>query len=321
LIGSVTNMPSSPPSAASGKVPLRALDGLPFARRARAGLEASVLELVAGDGAKAIDFLHPAGDPGLFGPDAVCWRVHADFTSMMVGGISALLLQMLHPLALAGVVDHSNFRQDLLGRLRRTATFIAGTTYGSRQEAERLVARVRKVHRVVVGTAPDGRPYAAQDPALLTWVHVAEVSSFLQGYLRYVDAGLPAAAQDRYYDETAIIAEKLGALEVPRSRPAVAAYLEAMRPVLAVSESTREVTRLLLDMPGTRPAMRPLGKVFMAAGIDLLPAWAQQLSGFGALAPLRGPAARAGVRAVAPLLRWSMREGAAWKARRRVAAG
>jgi uncharacterized protein (DUF2236 family) len=265
-------------------IPLRALDALPYAARARERIAQSVLGLVAGSGAPAIDYLHPEGDPGLFGPEAVCWRVHADFTSMMVGGIGALLLQMLHPLALAGVVDHSNFRKDMLGRLRRTASFVAGTTYGSRQDAEMLVARVRKVHRSVNGVAPDGRPYTAEDPALLTWVHVAEVSSFLQGHLRYVDERLSPADQDRYYDETARVAEALGARDVPRSRAAVDAYLEAMRPALAVNESTREVARILLEAPAPKPAMQPFSRMFMLAGIDIMPSWAQRLGGYEAQA-------------------------------------
>src|SRR5690606_19920449 len=105
----------------------------------------------------------------LFGPQSACWKVHGDFTSMLIGGVGALLLQMLHPLALAGVVDHSNFRQDMLGRLRRTGQFVAGTTYGNTADAERLIARVRQIHAAVSGLAPDGRPYAASDPHLLTW--------------------------------------------------------------------------------------------------------------------------------------------------------
>jgi len=303
------------------EVPLRALDGLPFAGPVRARVESTVLGLVSGGGAPSVDFLNPPGDPGLFGPDAVCWRVHADFTSMMVGGISALLLQMLHPLALAGVVDHSNFRHDLLGRLRRTATFIAGTTYGSRADAERILERVRRVHRTVVGTAPDGRPYSADDPALLTWIHVAEVDSFLRAHLRYVDARVSAADQDRYFDETALVAERLGAREVPRSRAAVAAYYDRVRPDLAVTERTREVAQILFDAPAPTPAARLPGRVFMEAGIDLLPAWAQALAGYQSLAALRGPAASAGVRAIGPVLRWAVRHGSAWKARQRCRPG
>src|SRR6185436_498261 len=134
-------------------------------------------------------------------------RVHANFPAMLAGGISALMLQALHPLAMAGVYDHSAFRDDPFGRLRRTATFVAGTTYGPTKVAEELVATVRRVHENVVGTAPDGRAYAASDPDLLTWVHVAEVASFLRSYRRYAGT-LSTAEQDRYFAETAIVAER-----------------------------------------------------------------------------------------------------------------
>src|SRR6202012_2014203 len=122
-----------------------------------------------------LDFLNPPGDPGLFGPGAACWEVHGDFSSMLIGGMSALLLQMLDPLALSCVLDYSNFRADMLGRLRRPAQFIAGTTFGSTADAERLIARVREIHLGVTGVGTDGRAYSASDPDLLTWVHVAEV--------------------------------------------------------------------------------------------------------------------------------------------------
>jgi uncharacterized protein (DUF2236 family) len=293
-------------------------DALPFARAVRRRIASGVVDLLSSGDGPALDYSRPEGDPGLFGPDAVCWRVHADFTSMMVGGISALLLQMLHPLALAGVVDHSNFRHDLLGRLRRTAAFIAGTTYGNRRDAEALIARVRMVHEKVVGTAPDGRPYSANDPALLTWVHVAEVSSFLRGYVRYAGLPLAPAEEDRYYDEVAFIAEKLGACDVPRSSAAVLAYFTAMRPSLAVSERTREVRDILLGLRPPRAFMEPLGRLFMTAGIDLLPEWAARLSGLEERVRRRGPPARATVRAIAPVLRWALRGGTARLARQRM---
>ncbi|KJS26334.1 MAG: histidine kinase, partial [Pseudomonas sp. BRH_c35] len=181
----------------------------------RRHIETRVLSLT-GLAIGGVDYENPPGDPGLFGPESVCWRVHGDFTSMMVGGISALLLQALHPLALSGVWDHSNFREDLLGRLRRTGQFISATTFGSHADADRLIERVKRIHAGVSGTAPDGRPYAASDPDLLTWVHVAEVSSFLKSHLRYLNPDLPAAEQDRYYAEVALIAERLGAGDVPR---------------------------------------------------------------------------------------------------------
>ncbi|GIZ12259.1 oxygenase MpaB family protein [Pseudomonas sp. NCCP-436] len=266
-----------------------------------------------------IDFDQPRGDPGLFGPQSMVWKVHADFTSMMVGGVSALLLQMLHPLALAGVWDHSNFRQDMIGRLRRTSLFIAGTSYGSRQDAEQLIRKVRNIHLQVVGQAPDGRPYSASDPELLTWVHVSEVSQFLAAHLRYVAPQLSPAEQDRYYGEVALIAERLGAQDVPKSTQSVADYLQRMRPQLLCDERTREVVRLLYAAPMPSLLARPFGSLVMHAGVELLPDWGSDLLG-ERLPDWRRPLIRAAVQRTAVLVRWAMRNSAAQRARRRMAA-
>jgi uncharacterized protein (DUF2236 family) len=287
-----------------------------LAHRVRMALAESVTHLTTGSGPK-LDYSSPPGDPGLFGPDAVCWKVHADFASMMAGGISALLLQSLHPLALAGVWDHSTFRSDILGRLRRTATFVAGTTYGSRADALALIERVKTIHERVTGMAPDGRPYRAGDPALLTWVHVAEVSSFLAAHLRYVNPALPEVLQDQYYAETSRIAQLLGATDVPTSRAEVAAYLNATQPELVASERTREVVRVLMNAPAPRPAIRPAGALMRHAGIDLLPPFAQQLLGFDTFARVRHALVQPGMRTVAPVLRWALVNGVSKRARRR----
>jgi uncharacterized protein (DUF2236 family) len=287
--------------------------------RVRSRLASGVTHLTTGSG-PTLDYSSPPGDPGLFGPDAICWKIHADFTSMMAGGISALLLQALHPLALAGVWDHSSFRTDILGRLRRTATFIAGTTYGSRSDALALIERVRQIHLGVTGTLPDGRTYQASNPALLTWVHVAEVSSFMTAHLHYVNDALPIAEQDQYFAETARIAEMLGAVDVPRSRAEIDAYLLAMRPELESSSRTREVVRILMKARPPSAAMRPAGTLMLNAGVDLLPPWAQDMLGFDSLAGVRRTLVRPGVKLVAPVIRWALTNGVSKRARRRVAA-
>ncbi|WP_426399973.1 oxygenase MpaB family protein [Ralstonia sp. R-29] len=273
--------------------------------------------LTRASGGLSLDLASPPGDPGLFGPDAVCWKVHADFPSMMAGGISALLLQTLHPRALAGVWDHSNFREDLQGRLGRTAQFVAGTTYGSRRDALALIEHVKVIHDRVQGIAPDGRPYSANDPDLLTWVHVAEMSSFLAGYLRYVDGGLSGADQDRYFAETALVAELLGARDVPKSRAAIRDYLNAMRAELVASDRTRTVVDVLMNWPVPRPGLKPAVRLFLDAGIQLLPPWAAQMLDLQP-PPLRAALASAAMHTVAPTLRWALYEGSVVrKARRR----
>jgi uncharacterized protein (DUF2236 family) len=241
---------------------------------------------------------------GLFGPRSVAWRVHGDVTSMMVGGIAGLLLQMLHPAVLAGVWDHSNFRADMLGRLRRTARFVALTTYGGRDEAEAMLARIRRIHDHVQGTLPDGRAYSANDPALLAWVHVTEATSFLAGWVRYAKPRMTGADQDRYFAEMAQIGEALGADPVPRSRAEAQRLLQAMRPQLRYDGRTAEVARLLLYQPAPSLVAEPVQALTMQAAIDLMPAWAQRMHGMESPLGAR-PLVRAGTLGIARTLRWA----------------
>lgn len=264
-----------------------------------------------------LDMENPKGDPGLFGPDAVCWQVHGDFPSMLIGGVCALMLQMLHPGVLAGVWDHSNFREDMLGRLRRTGQFISGTTFGSTQDANWLIDKVRRIHLQVTGITPDGRHYAASDPALLTWVHVAEVSSFMTAHLRYLNPQLSLADQDRYYAETAIVAERLGATDVPKSRRTIEDYLQRMRPHLVCDERTREVMRILKDAPAPSRLAKPMGNLMMQAGIELLPGWASDLFGIQQT-DFKRTMIRAGINRSAPVLRWAVRNASIHRAKRRM---
>jgi uncharacterized protein (DUF2236 family) len=243
---------------------------------------------------------------GLFGPGAVAWRVHGDVTSMMAGGVAGLLLQMLHPAVLAGVWDHSKFRTDMQGRLRRTARFIALTTYGGRAEAEAMIARVRGIHGHVRGVLPDGTPYSANDPALLAWVHVTETTSFLNGWIRYAEPRMAAADQDRYFAEMAQIAEALGADPVPRSRAEARRMLEATRPHLRHNARTREVARLVLNQRAPSLLAEPIQALTLQAGVDLLPDWARRMHGLSSPA-LGRPLIRTATMSVAETLRWAFR--------------
>lgn len=285
-----------------------------LASRLRYAAVRQVRLLVGGTGDDTVE--RNRRDTGLFGPDSACWKVHGDFTSMMVGGIAALYLQMLHPGPLAGVWDHSDFRKDMLGRLRRTARFIAGTTYGDCAEAQALIDHVRKIHSGVAGRLPDGAAYSADDADLLTWVHVAEVSSFLAAYLVYVDPDFPAEEQDRYFRETAEIARRLGATDVPVTRSEVAAYLEAMRPHLRYDHRTRAVAAALASQPAPSPAAAPAMAAAFDAARDLLPGWARELHAFRSSAARRAMA-RTAMQALAPAMRWALVNSAEARARRR----
>jgi uncharacterized protein (DUF2236 family) len=257
-------------------------------------------------GSGEIDLTRPPGDDGLFGPGSAPWRIHGDFTSMIIGGVSALLVQMLHPRALAGVWDHSDFRQNRHGRLKRTAAFISVTTFGSTAKAEAMIARVRRVHDRVIGVLPDGTTYSANDPGLLTFVHVAEVDSFLRGYLRYKDPALPGEVQDRYLADYAAVARRLGAEHVPTSRREIADYYRRIRPELRFDARTRDVAQALLAR-GEDPALEPMRAMVFAAGKDLLPDWAAAMH--GGAPGLAAPAIRTGARGMGRVLRWALAAG------------
>ncbi|MEG3088968.1 oxygenase MpaB family protein [Sphingomonas sp. PB4P5] len=241
---------------------------------------------------------------GLFGPGSAAWAVHGDVTTMMVGGVASLLLQMLHPAVLAGVWDHSDFRNDMLGRLRRTARFIAVTTYGSRDDAEALIARIRKIHHHVLGTLPDGTAYTADDPRLLAWVHVTEMTSFLDAWLAYGNPAMSLADQDRYFAEVALIGEKLGADPVPRSKTEALALIQAMRPELVADARSREVAQIVLSQRAPKLAAQPIQAVAFQAAVDLLPRWAREMHGLPA-SGLGRPLVAAGTFGLAKTLRWA----------------
>jgi len=235
----------------------------------------------------------------------------------MAGGLGALMLQTLHPLALAGVWDHSSFRTDILGRLRNTTAFVGRTTYAPRATAERAIEQVLAIHRNVHGTVPDGRRYSAEDPHLLNWVHCAEAWSYLQAYETYCQP-IPRSAQDHYLEESARIAEALGARDVPKSVTELDTFFRDVRHELAFDERTREVLRVLNAIRLPIPFPRLSRNAFLGAGAALSPGWALDLMGKSRLERLRDQAAARSLKLVAPSIRDAMAEGGlAWRACRR----
>jgi uncharacterized protein (DUF2236 family) len=244
-------------------------------------------------------------DARLLPEGSLAFDIHADVTTMMIGGISSLLLQMLHPKALAGVWDFSNFRNDMGGRLRRTAAFIAVTTYGERAAAEASIARVRRIHSKVAGHLPDGLPYKADDAQLLAFVGVTEALSFLDAWVRYREPLMLLRDQDRYIAEMAHISRLLGADPMPETRREAERFLLAIRPQLKVDSRTREVAQLILSAAPPTPAMAPAHRLLLQAGIDLLPGWARRMHGLSG-AGLRTPLVRAGAGSMGAVLRWAL---------------
>jgi uncharacterized protein (DUF2236 family) len=285
---------------------------------ARAQLRRWVLSAFPRDPGMAVDYDQPLGDPGLFGPDSATWRVNADFAGMLSGGLAALMLQTLHPRALSGVWDHSHFRTDLLGRLRRTTAFVGATSYAPCMAAEAMIARVRAIHSHVHGVTESGQPYAADDPALLTWVHVTEAYSFLQGYRRYSGIALPPGAADRYFDEMRRIAEALGAQAVPASEQAVTDYFAQMQAQLHYGERSRVVLEILeqIRLPVPLPGLSR--DLFLGAGAALLPSWAWQQLGRNGRQQARAEVCARMLRGLAPLFRAALQDGVVARSCRRV---
>lgn len=248
----------------------------------------------------------PPSDEALFERDSPIRMVHADLVGMMVGGFRALLLQMLHPDALQGVIDHSNFREDMHGRLRRTAKFIAVTTFAHRDEAMKAIERVNRIHSKVSGTLPDGTPYSATNPRTLAWVHVTEASSFLAGYLRHVRPDMPGYEQDEYYRQFAVIAKALGADPVPINRNEAEEVLRELRDELRTSPEAREIAQLVLTQrpPGTPPGMQ---SVLGGDAVEMLPPFARTMLGLQRPGIAALPA-RAAAWGMGKTLRWAFKQ-------------
>ena len=248
----------------------------------------------------------PPSDEAYFAPDTPIRMVHADLTSMMIGGMSALLLQMLHPHALQGVLDFSNFRADMHGRLRNTARFIAVTTYGHRDDADAAIARVNRIHAQVKGELPDGTLYSATNPRTLAWVHVTEALMFLEAWLVHVKPDMKLAEQDEYFRQFALIARKLGAEPVPETKAEAQAMLREMRVDLKATPAAREVAELVLKHRPEGPA-RSVQPFLATAAVDLLPPFARTMLGLEAPGFSRLPS-RIVTGAMGNTLRWAFRQ-------------
>ncbi|XUU59543.1 oxygenase MpaB family protein [Erythrobacter sp. HA6-11] len=248
----------------------------------------------------------PPSDDALFEKDTPIRMVHADLVGMMVGGIRGLLLQMLHPHALQGVLDHSNFREDMHGRLRRTARFIAVTTFGHRDDATAAIERVNRIHAKVSGKLPDGTTYQATNPRTLAWVHVTEASSFLAGYKRHVRPDMPNHEQDEYFRQFAIIARSLGADPVPETRSEAEALFRELRVDLRTSAEAREVAQLVLNQkpPGTPPGLQAM---LGAEAVSMLPSFARSMLGLTRPGLATIPA-RAATWGMGKTLRWAFKQ-------------
>ncbi|MFG1684815.1 oxygenase MpaB family protein [Nonomuraea sp. NPDC049269] len=218
-------------------------------------------------------------------PHSATWLVHLD-RSMWVGGVRGLMLQALHPIAMRGVWQNSNFQQDPFGRLRRTADFVGRTTFGSPAEADEIGRRVRGIHKSLRVSDPDtGRTHRVDDPELLLWVHCAEISSYLE-VARRGGLGLTERQADSYLREQRRSASYVGLHpeDVPGSCAEMDAYFKQVRPTLRVTEEAASTVRFLLwpRLPQELRALTPGKPAYFPFGAlcyYTLPDWARQMYG------------------------------------------
>ncbi len=272
----------------------------------RTWLGAQVRSRVVGpDAATRHAELFDTSEPGWFADDAPIRRVHAD-ASMFVGGLRALLFQSLHPRAMAGVAQHSDYRADPWGRLQRTADFLAATTFGPATQAERAVHIVHRVHERVVGITSDGDDYAANDPHLLGWVHIAELDSFLAAHDRFGEQPLRGDERDEFVENSAVIARALGVLEPPTTEQELRDQLDAYRPELRGTREAREAARYLLVQPPLPVAGRAVYGLIAAASVSLMPVWTRWPLRLPWLPVSEATLGRAVGDAVTKTLRWAI---------------
>jgi len=272
----------------------------------RDSLTKALRDRVAGpDGEQRMLQLMDPTAPRWFADDRPIRRVHSD-AAMFIGGLRALLVQSLHPLAMAGVAQHSDFRNDPWGRLQRTADFLAATSFGPASEAQRSIDVINRVHERVVGVASDGRAYSARDPHLLRWVHIIEIDSFLTAHQRFGEFPLDEAGCDGYVQDTAFIARKLGVTAPPESARALHDQISSYRGEIRASKESRDVTRYLLLEPPLPLVARAAYSLLVAATISTLPRWSRSHLGLPYLPVTERLALRPLGDVITRVVRWAM---------------
>ena len=250
----------------------------------------------------------PAGDPGLTGPGSVSWEVNGDLASVLLGGMGAIVMEIMHPSVMAGVQDQSSYAENPGRRSKTTFGYVVTTTFGNTTAATRLIKAVRSMHARVNGVRPDGVEYRALDPELIAWVHTCIPWAIMRAYERY-RRPLRPDERDAYLREQAVIGRMGGADWVPETAAELEDYLESMRPKLAITAQTREFFEFLMTMPlgVTAPGVlsRPTHRFQIEAGMSLMPAWARRVAGFDSPALARRAVYSPMLDSYARAIRWS----------------
>jgi len=248
-------------------------------------------------GGPRVDFTKPSGEPALAAPESVSWRVFKNPVALFVGGVTAVILELAEPRVRTGVWQHSSFRTDPLGRLKRTGLAAMVTVYGARSVAEAMIAGVGRQHARVGGVTPEGMAYRADEAVLLDWVQATASFGFLNAYHTLVQP-LSAQDRDRFYAEAAPAARLYGAVGAPASQAAWTAQLAAMLPALERSDIVLEFLGLMRGVKVAGPLSR-LQHPLIRAAVGLVPDEVRTVLGLGrewSPRPLELPLIRAAAR-------------------------
>lgn len=272
----------------------------------RTAIDESYWAMMASAHLPGEQYAEPVGDPGLYGPGSAIWTMHGDVSGVL-GGVAGLLLGTLNEPITHGTNRFSDYLQDPIKRLGFTASFVMGVTYGSTPVAEKLIDTVRTMHKRVHGTMPDGRPFSATGSADIIWTGATQAYAIACAHERYHPDPLRGADLDRYFAEYALISEKLGATDPPRSRADIEDYFSTMRPRLTMSEEVLEAVRFLRSPYGSDRGSRLGSLIVNRAATELLPDWAKNLLGLRPRTPLSPLAARTAGHAITRTLRFGVR--------------
>jgi uncharacterized protein (DUF2236 family) len=227
-----------------------------------------------------IDFTQPVGAPALYAPDSISWRVFKNPISLLIGGVAAVLLELAEPRVRSGVWGHSIFPTDPMTRIRRTGLATNVTFYAPAAVARQVIKGVVRMHEKVRGETPGGLPYFANDPVLLDWVQATASYGFIEAYSRFAHT-LTDAERDRAYAESEIGGALFGATGAPRSVAECEAQFETMRPMLEPHPIVDEFLSIMTTRIGLKGPLRPLQKLLVRAGVELLPDWVIERLGLG----------------------------------------
>ncbi len=237
----------------------------------RKPLEKALLDRLRADGRPLPDFSLPKGEPALIGPDSVSWQVFKSPIALLLGGITAVILELAEPRIRTGVWEFTTFRSEPMKRMQRTGLAAMMTVYGPRSQAEAMIGHIVKMHERVRGQTPDGVSYHANDPELLRWVHATALFGFLQAYHRFVRP-LSEEERNRFYAEGAPVAELYGATGAPTSEKEFQQLFAAMEPKLVPSEILLEFLQIVRRVPVLPLPLRPMTGMFVRAALEMVPA-------------------------------------------------